>query len=266
MLKYNIATYRPVCILNITHVYNMLLHMPRAVPNSAVKKRTPKLAPSISPRIPTHLSTLSAILVCLSPKQAVSRFSCIVDQGKVPTLQLLRRSHPWDRTERCSSMKWSEYMSPHQIPKMISVSFDEGDCNALQWSGLKWSGLQWTCAPVQVDCTSGLYQWTRAPVDCTVEKIVVCKCKVIPPTIWRRAQLAHGICLSSPSFWSSWWWRFWTFGMIITGMVKIFIVITDWSMMMVRWGWSWWWWWWQWSKPGSEEPLTQIPGWLTSFN
>ena len=142
--------------------------MPRAVPNSAVKKRTPKLAPSISPRIPTHLSTLWAILVCLSPKQAISRFSCIVDQGKVPTLQLLRRSHPWDRTERCSSMKWSEYiyvwiyicMSPHKIPKMKSVSFDEGDCSALQWSGLKWSGLQWTCAPVQVDCTSELVpQW-----------------------------------------------------------------------------------------------------------
>ena len=155
MLKYNIATYRLVCILNIIHVYNMLLHMPRAVPNSAVKKRTPKLAPSISPRIPTHLSTLSAILVCMSPKQAISRFSCIVDQGKVPTLQLLRRSHPWDRTERCSSMKWSEYMSPHKIPKMKSVSFDEGDHSALQWSG-----LQWTCAPVQVDCTSELVpQW-----------------------------------------------------------------------------------------------------------
>ena len=137
----------------------MLLHMPRAVPNSAVKKRTPKLAPSISPRIPTHLSTLSAILFCLTPKQAFSRFSCIVHQNKVPTLQFLRRSHPWDRTERCSSMKWSEYMSPHSIPKMKSVSFDEGDCSALQWSGLKWSGLQWTCAPVQVDCTSGLYQW-----------------------------------------------------------------------------------------------------------
>ena len=106
MLKYNIATYRLVCILNIIHVYNMLLHMPRAVPNSAVKKRTPKLAPSISPRIPTHLSTLSAILVCLSPKQLFLGFLVLFTRTKFQHFNFLEEVIP--EIELSDVLRWSE--------------------------------------------------------------------------------------------------------------------------------------------------------------
>ena len=124
----------------------------------------PNWPPSISPRIPTHLSnlTLCSVLVCF--QSTISRLSRIVNQNKVPTLQLLRKGRPWDLND---VLRWSkkDISRLHKIPKIISMQFNERNWSVFQKIAVHW----WI-----VDC---------ALVDCMAEKIVVYKCKVIPPSI-----------------------------------------------------------------------------------
>ena len=197
------------------------------------EERAPKLAPPFhqgSPHIclTLHRATCSAT-ICLSasipitapvlPKISAGIFDWIVGN--------------WNM----SSFLWS--LHTLKLVKSRIILYEK-TCQC------KWCSVLGRIEHIDIFSDIKLHEMASAVhysvVDWMVEKIVVCKCKVIPTFNLEEARLHTLICLWWWSWWAwgswwSWWWqRSWIFIMMMTIMVNIVIVI------MKNLHWRWWWW------------------------